>query len=766
MKKNKIIGYGAMLIFFIGWMGLFRWACFWYKKEHIYQQTIIPLIIVMAIGFGLAFWKEVNEFIVLVTILLVLTGTFTQSFLIEHKAIRQEALKYVMYGLWQVGNEIPEEKDGETKYYATLNEYLKDTALDENNYSQLEKDIGKEEAAGLVKRLMDYGVSFTYTPRVKKEDLTEEELKIYDARKKYLKDQMAEWKLEEPSDYLYEKANLLYPFPESEEDVILDEVISYRKWDFAKLFPVTEKNVVKRRAGEIFVPYTEDRIQTKKQYRFWDLLGLFPETVEQEDTYIGFFERNVDKRVRITSDDVQKALVYFRMMDRFDGYKELLNQEMRIRELGVKGYEGETALRIRRNIIFGFACMFLFLIFFWNFRGICTDFVVFRLMLLDILMFPFMKLIATGDDGTSITVAGIQPLELLKIAYVFILAGLLCKDEAFTIYGVRPDITGKKLKKLRKKSTWLKLFRRSEWERHIVSFRIPVRMSREIIAFCFIGINFIGCAVLSEFGTGLSLTFSGLFVLIVLGRHRWDAFDEIMRYIRGIFGSLVGKVCVLIVILGCIRFWDGISSRFEKVYGRFYAWRHAAEESLRLTTGYQYMRIKYSLALSQPFSVDKERYKVVIPEQDTDIIFAKFVQIFGYIMGLALIAVYILLIFLCYRVAMRQKERYLRGLVLTSVSVIAFQTFLHILYNVELFAITGVPLMFISKGGTNLAVSLCLVGIVLMVSSGNMLFDISKEKKYYETPFGRKYAALGITWPLLLITISGIAGIVIYMGTH
>lgn len=104
-----------------------------------------------------------------------------------------------------------------------------------------------------------------------------------------------------------------------------------------------------------------------------------------------------------------------------------------------------------------------------------------------------------------------------------------------------------------------------------------------------------------------------------------------------------------------------------------------------------------------------------IPEIQTDAIFAIFVEETGFLGAVILIAAFIFLIKRAITIA-RNAPDY-RGRILASgIAALLFaQSFFNIASNVALIPLTGVPLPFISYGGSSLFITLAAIGILLNI---------------------------------------------------
>ena len=112
-------------------------------------------------------------------------------------------------------------------------------------------------------------------------------------------------------------------------------------------------------------------------------------------------------------------------------------------------------------------------------------------------------------------------------------------------------------------------------------------------------------------------------------------------------------------------------------------------------------------------SVQKFSY---LPEPQGDSIFSVIGEEFGFIGSFFVVLLYILFAFRGFRIANRAPDQFSRLLVVGIVILIVFQSFLNIASITGVFPLTGVPLVFMSQGGTSLLLSLIMVGIILNIS--------------------------------------------------
>lgn len=112
-------------------------------------------------------------------------------------------------------------------------------------------------------------------------------------------------------------------------------------------------------------------------------------------------------------------------------------------------------------------------------------------------------------------------------------------------------------------------------------------------------------------------------------------------------------------------------------------------------------------------SIQKFEY---LPEPIGDSIFAVFAEEFGFVGSVLLIGMFAIFTFRGYRIASHAKDLFGMLLVVGFMTLIVSQAFLNIAAMLALAPLSGLPLPFISHGGTALFASLASIGIVLNVS--------------------------------------------------
>ncbi len=112
-------------------------------------------------------------------------------------------------------------------------------------------------------------------------------------------------------------------------------------------------------------------------------------------------------------------------------------------------------------------------------------------------------------------------------------------------------------------------------------------------------------------------------------------------------------------------------------------------------------------------SVQKFNY---LPEPQGDSIFAVIGEELGFVGALGVILLYVFFVLRGFRIANNSPDAFSGLLVSGIVIMIGAQSFMHIASVTGVFPLTGVPLPFMSHGGTSLMIYLMAIGIVLNIS--------------------------------------------------
>ncbi len=115
------------------------------------------------------------------------------------------------------------------------------------------------------------------------------------------------------------------------------------------------------------------------------------------------------------------------------------------------------------------------------------------------------------------------------------------------------------------------------------------------------------------------------------------------------------------------------------------------------------------------FGLSRQKFQY-LPEVAGDSIFAVIAEELGFVFVTLLILGFLYLMFRGFKIAQNSPDSFAKMLVIGIICWIMIQTFVNVGAMVGLLPLTGVPLPFISYGGTSLAVLLAACGIVINIS--------------------------------------------------
>ncbi len=209
-------------------------------------------------------------------------------------------------------------------------------------------------------------------------------------------------------------------------------------------------------------------------------------------------------------------------------------------------------------------------------------------------------------------------------------------------------------------------------------------------------IQFVLITLEPDFGTAVALVFSVLVVLFAGGVHLGQLV---------FVGALAAPVLFYVLTLK--------EYRVKRLFAFVNPWADPTD------TGWNVVQSLLAIGSGGLFGLGlgKSRQKFsYLPEHHTDFIFAILCEELGFLGGAAVIILFFVLAWRGLRIAMRAPDLYGTLLAIGITSMIAFQALLNIGVVTGSLPVTGIPLPFISHGGSSLLVSLTGIGILLNIS--------------------------------------------------
>ncbi len=142
-----------------------------------------------------------------------------------------------------------------------------------------------------------------------------------------------------------------------------------------------------------------------------------------------------------------------------------------------------------------------------------------------------------------------------------------------------------------------------------------------------------------------------------------------------------------------------------------------------LGTGYHILQSEIALGsggfFGKGFLEGSQSHLNFLPEKQTDFIFTMFCEEFGFLGALVLVSLYLFVLFQGLRISIESRDRFGRLVALGVTLTLFIYVFINMSMVMGLVPVVGVPLPFVSYGGTAL--------LTLLVSFG-LLFGVDLQK--------------------------------------
>lgn len=279
-----------------------------------------------------------------------------------------------------------------------------------------------------------------------------------------------------------------------------------------------------------------------------------------------------------------------------------------------------------------------------------------------------------------------QPSELMKPAYIMMLARVVSKHNNEYIEHTS-------------NSDWKLLFK-------MVAWTLPIAVLLKLQ---------------NDFGT--MLVFFAIFggVVIVSGI-TWKIITPI-----AIAGGFLGTTAIVLVIYGR----DVLEQIGFKTYqfDRIEAWLNPSANTS--STSYQLWQSMKAVGSGKLLGKGFDVSNVYVPVRESDMIFSVIGENFGFIGGCVLIFLYLLLIFQMIQVTFDTKNEFYAYLSTGVIMMVLFHVFENIGMSIGLLPLTGIPLPFISQGGSSLIGNMIGVGIIMSMRYHNKSYMFSNSKDFH-----------------------------------
>ncbi|WP_419181907.1 FtsW/RodA/SpoVE family cell cycle protein [Liquorilactobacillus mali] len=225
----------------------------------------------------------------------------------------------------------------------------------------------------------------------------------------------------------------------------------------------------------------------------------------------------------------------------------------------------------------------------------------------------------------------------------------------------------------------------------------------------------------NDFGT--MLVFFAIFggVVIVSGI-TWKIIAPI-----AIAGGALGATAITLVIYG--------RSILEQIgfktyqFNRIEAWLNPSADTS--STSYQLWQSMKAIGSGKLLGKGFNVSNVYVPVRESDMIFSVIGENFGFIGGCVLIFLYLLLIFRMIQVTFDTKNEFYAYISTGVIMMILFHVFENIGMSIGLLPLTGIPLPFVSQGGSSLIGNMIGIGLIMSMRYHNKSYMFSNSKDFH-----------------------------------
>lgn len=211
---------------------------------------------------------------------------------------------------------------------------------------------------------------------------------------------------------------------------------------------------------------------------------------------------------------------------------------------------------------------------------------------------------------------------------------------------------------------------------------------------------------------------AGLVGLILLAQPDTDTFMVTCAAAFGMFLAAGGRwKHILILVLSAILLLGVLAMARPYIRDRLVTFIHPQND--QLGTSYQLNQSLIAIGsggfFGRGFGQSVQKFSF-LPEPIGDSIFAVFAEEFGFVGSFGLILLYLFFAFRGMRIAMNSPDAFSGLVVFGIVILIVSQSFVNIGAMLGVLPLSGIPLIFVSHGGTALFITLAEVGIILNIS--------------------------------------------------
>lgn len=190
-------------------------------------------------------------------------------------------------------------------------------------------------------------------------------------------------------------------------------------------------------------------------------------------------------------------------------------------------------------------------------------------------------------------------------------------------------------------------------------------------------------------------------------------------------GAAIGTL-ILVLVMKFPAFIEKYLGVKQYQLGRIYSWLDPY--NYESTTGYHLTRSLLAIGSGETTGKGTGNREVYLPESQTDFIFSVIGEEYGFIGTSIVLSLFFVLIYHIMRLAMDTKNQFYTYICVGIISMITFHVFQNVGMTIGVVPITGIPLPFISYGGSSLWGNMLGMGLIFSIGYHYKKYMFSTEK--------------------------------------
>ncbi|MFJ7827189.1 FtsW/RodA/SpoVE family cell cycle protein [Psychrobacillus sp. NPDC096623] len=162
--------------------------------------------------------------------------------------------------------------------------------------------------------------------------------------------------------------------------------------------------------------------------------------------------------------------------------------------------------------------------------------------------------------------------------------------------------------------------------------------------------------------------------------------------------------------------------QFARIYSWLDPYSYASDEGMHLISSLN------AIGSGEIFGKGYGERIVYVPENHTDFIFAVIGEEYGFVGASIVVSLYFLLIYHLTKITLQLKDAYSTYVCAGIIAMITFHVFENIGMTIQLLPITGIPLPFISYGGSSLMGNMLAIGLVFSMKFHHRTYMFAKNE--------------------------------------